>query len=64
MKHQRLLQEGSSSCRCSTTSPDDQETMKKNASPMLNSFLQVCKEDLEQDIGHFLVLVQRKSGIL
>ena len=45
-RHQRFLQEGSSSCRCSTTSLVDQETMKKNASQMLNSFLYVQK-DLE-----------------
>ena len=43
--------------------PEDQETMKKNASQMLNSFLFLQRE-LEQDNGHFLVLVQRKSGIL
>ena len=30
---------------------------------MLNSFLHF-QEDLEQDNGHFSVLVQRKSGIL
>ena len=39
MRHQRISQEGLSSCRCSTTSPVDQETMKKNASRMLNFFL-------------------------
>ena len=37
--------------------------MKNSASRMLNSFLYMQK-DLEQDNGHFLVLVQRKSGIL
>ena len=37
--------------------------MKKNASQMLDSFLYM-QRDLEQDNGHFLVLVQRKSGIL
>ena len=37
--------------------------MKKNASQMLDSFLHM-QRDLEQDNGHFLVLVQRKSGIL
>ena len=36
---------------------------KKNTSPMLNSFLYMRK-DLNQDDGHFSVLVQRKSGIL
>ena len=63
MRHQRISQEGLSSCRCSTTSHGDQETMKKNASQMLDSFLYM-QEDLEQDNGHFLVLVHRKSGIL
>ena len=52
----------SSSCRCSTTSHGDQETMKKNASQMLDSFLYM-QRSLEQDNGHLLVLVQRKSCI-
>ena len=38
MRHQRISQEESSSRRCSTTSHVDQETMKKNASQMLDSF--------------------------
>ena len=63
MKHQRILKEGSYSCRCSTTSHEDQKTMKKNAIQMLNSCLYL-PEDSEQDNGHFSVLVQRKSGIL
>ena len=62
MRHQRISQEELSSCRCSTTSPVDQETMKKNASQMLNSFLYMQK-DLEKDNSHYLVLVQRKSGL-
>ena len=41
----------------------DQKTMRKNASQMLDSFL-FMQEDLEQDTGHFSVLVHRKSGIL
>ena len=32
MKHPRILQEGSSSCRCSTTSHGDQKTTRQNAS--------------------------------
>ena len=48
-----------SSCRCSTKSHGDQETMKNNASQMLDSFL-FLQEDLEQDNGLFSVLVQRK----
>ena len=30
MKHQRISQEGSSSCRCSTTSHGDQKTTRKS----------------------------------
>ena len=41
----------------------NQKAIKKNTSPMLNSFLYMRK-DLNQDDGHFSVLVQRKSGIL
>ena len=36
--------------------------MKKNANPMINSFLYMRK-DLEQDNGHLLVLVLKRSGI-
>ena len=39
MKNQRISQEGLYSCRYSTTSPVDQETMKKSANQMLNSLL-------------------------
>ena len=63
MRHQRISQEAISSCRCLTTSHGDQETMKKNACQMLDSFFYM-QRDLEQDNGHFLVLVRRKSGIL
>ena len=63
MKHQRLLQEGSSSCRCLTTSHEDEKTTRENAKQMLTSCLYL-QEDLEQDNGHFSALVQRKSGIL
>ena len=35
--------------------------MKKKVSQMLDSFLYM-QEDLEQDNGHFSILVQRKSG--
>ena len=63
MRHQRISQDGLSSCRCLTTSHGDQKTMKKKASLMLDSFL-FLRKDLEQDNGHFSVLVQRKSGIL
>ena len=46
MRHQRISQEESYSCRCSTTFPVDQKTMKKNASQMPNSFL-CMQRDLE-----------------
>ena len=57
------LQDGSSSCRCSTTSHGDQRTTRKNASQMLNSPLSLQK-DSEQDNGRSSDLDQRKSGIL
>ena len=63
MKHQRILQDGLSSCRCSTTSNGDRKTTRKNANQMLNLFLYM-QGDLEQDNGHSLDLDQRKSGIL
>ena len=58
-----ILQEGISSCRCLMTSHGDQKTMKKNVNPMINSLL-FLRKGLEQDNGHFSVLVQRRSGIL
>ena len=45
------------------TLPVEQKTMKKNANPMLNSFLYM-RNDLEQDNGHFSVLVLRRSGTI
>ena len=63
VKHQRFLQDGLSSCRCSTTFHGDQKTTRTNASQMLNSFLYLQK-DSEQDNGHSSDLDQRKSGIL
>ena len=63
MRHQRISQEESYLCRCSTTSPVDQKTMKKNAWRMLISFLKM-QRDLEQDNGHSLVLVLKRSGIV
>ena len=62
-KPKKNSQEEFCSCRCSTTSPVERETMNKNASRMLNSFLHMQK-DLEQDNGHFLVLVQERRGVL
>ena len=63
VKHQRIFQDGSSSCRCSTTSHGDQKTTRKNANQMLNSFLSM-QRDSEQDNGHSSDLDQRKSGTL
>ena len=59
MKHRRILLDGSSSCRCSTTSHGDQKTTGKNASQMRNSLLYL-QEDLEQDNGHSSDLDLRK----
>ena len=61
--HQNNLKDGSSSCRCSTTSHGDLRTTRKNASQMLNSFLSM-QRDLEQDNGHSSDLDQRQSGTL
>ena len=44
MTHQRISQERSSSCRCSTTSHGDQKTTRWNASQMHDSFLFFCKK--------------------
>ena len=60
MRHQRISQEELYSCRCSTTCPVDQKTMKKNAWRMPNSFL-CMQKDLEKDNGHLLVLVLKRS---
>ena len=62
-KHQRISQEGLSSCPCSTTLPVEQETMKKNVWQTLVSYL--CMQgNLVKDNGHLLVLVPKRSGIL
>ena len=58
---QRISQEESYLCRCSTTLPVDQKTMEKNAWRMPNSFL-CMQKDLEKDNGHSLVLVLKRSG--
>ena len=62
-KSQKNLLDGSSSCRCSTTSHGDLKTTTKNASQMLNSFLSM-QRDLEQENGHSSHLDQRKSSTL
>ena len=63
MKHQRILQEGSSSCRRSTTSHGDLKTMKKNTNQVLSSFLSVRK-DFHQDNGHSSDLDHKRNDIL
>ena len=62
-KHHKISQEEFYLCRCSTTFPVEQKTMKKNFWQMLDSYLSM-QEDLEKDNGHSLVLVLRKSGTL
>ena len=47
MRHQRISQEESYLCRCSTTFPVDQKTTKKNVRQMPNSYL-CTREDLEK----------------
>ena len=56
-----MSQEESYLCRCSTTFPVDQKTMKKNAWRMPNSLL-CMQKDLEKDNGLVLVLVLKRSG--
>ena len=63
VKHQRILQDGSSSCRCSTTSHGNQGTKRKSARQMLNSSLSM-RRNSEQDNGHSSDLDRRKSGTL
>ena len=63
-RHQRISQEESYSCRCSTTSPVDQEKMKKNASQMLNSFFSFCKEIWKRTMVIHWSWFREKSGIL
>ena len=60
VKHQRILQYGLSSCRCSTTSHGDLKTMKKNANQVLSSFLSVRK-DFHKDNGFSFGLGSEKK---
>ena len=57
------LQDGSSSCRCSTTSHGDLKTMNRNANYAPTSFL-FMREDFHQEDGHSSDLDQKRSGIL
>ena len=58
-KSQTNLQDGSSSCQCSTTSRGDLNQMNRNA----NSFL-FMREDFHQEGGHSSDLDQKRSVIL
>ena len=60
---QKNSQDGSSSCRCSTTFHGDLKTMKQNANQALSSFLSMRK-DSHQDNSHSSDLDQTRSGIL
>ena len=57
------LQDGSSSCRCSTTSHGYLKTMNRNANLAPISFL-FMREDLHQEDGHSSDLDRKRSGIL
>ena len=52
-----------SSCRCSTTSDGDLQTMKKNSNQALRSFI-FMRKDFHQDNGHSSDLDQRRNGTL
>ena len=54
--------DGSSSCRCSTTSHGDLKTMNRNANLMSTSFLSV-REDFHRENGHSSDLDQKRNGI-
>ena len=60
-KSQDNLQDGSSSCRCLTTSHGDLKTMNRNANLAPTSFLFV-QEDFHQEDGHLSDLDQKISG--
>ena len=62
-KHQKISQEEFYFCRCSTTFPVEQKTLKKNVWQMLDSYL-CMQRILEKDKCHSSVLVLKKSGIL
>ena len=60
---QKISQDGSSSCRCSTTSHGDLKTMNRNAKLTPTSFLNM-QEEFHQEDGHSSDLDQERSGIL
>ena len=62
-KSQNNLQDGSSSCRCSTTFHGDPKKMNGHANEALSSFL-CMQKDFHQDVGHSSDLDQKRSGTL
>ena len=60
---QKISQDGSSSCRCSTTSHGDLKTMNRNAKLTPTSVL-FMEEEFHQEDGHSSDLDQERSGIL
>ena len=62
-KSQKNSQDGSSSCRCSTTSHGDLKTMNRNAMLTPTSF-QYMQKDFHQEDGHSSDLDQKRSGVL
>ena len=62
-KSQNNLQDGSSSCRCSTTFHGDPKKMNGHANEALSSFL-CMRKDFHQDVGHSSDLDQKRSGVL
>ena len=62
-KNQNVSQDGSSSCRCSTTSHGDLKTMNRNAMLTPNSF-RIMRKYFHQEDGHSSDLDQKRSCIL
>ena len=58
-KHQKISQEEFYSCRCSTTFPMEQKTMKKNVWQTLESYLYM-RGNLVKDNGHSLVWFRKE----
>ena len=61
--NQKVSLDGSSSCRCSTTSHGELKTIKKDANQLFNSSLSMRK-DFHQENGHSSDLDQKRNGIL
>ena len=63
MESQKNFKDGSSSCRCSTTSHGDFKTMNRNANLTPTSFL-FMREEFHQEDGYSSDLDQKGSAIL